>query len=137
MSTPTGIQSITLSSHATLADLQAVVTRVGERCPALAGRAARAGILLVGGAVKPIRPDVYEVAGSSGQRYAVDLLAETCSCPDFEHGAPEYKGLRWCKHLLAARILTKLQARKRPGARQARVAPFRRGGARRPVRTAA
>src|SRR5687768_8098571 len=95
MSTPTSVESITLRPSV-LADLQSVVDRVAKRTPKLASRAYRAGILLASGAVTPVRLDLYEVRGTEPRPYAVDLLAETCSCSDFQHAAPEYRGAKWC-----------------------------------------
>jgi hypothetical protein len=126
MSTPTTIESITLQPTV-LADLQSVVERVARRAPELAGRAYRAGILLASGAVRPVRPDLYEVKGTEPRPYAVDLLAETCSCADFQHHAPEYKGAKWCKHRLAALFLRHLGEKHvaRQAERRTRVRVFR------------
>ena len=70
---------------------------------------------------------MFEVlASDDGGSYRVDLAAWCCDCKDFEHRAPEHRGRRWCKHIIAARVLGKLEARRRPSARRARVATFRR-----------
>ena len=37
-----------------------------------------------------------------------DTAAGTCTCPDAANGAPERGGVRLCKHLLAAVMLTRL-----------------------------
>jgi hypothetical protein len=126
MSTPTTVESITLQPSV-LADLQSVVDRVARRAPELASRAHRAAILLVAGAVRPVRPDLYEVAGTEPRPYVVDMLAETCSCQDFQHGAPEYKDAKWCKHRLAALFLRHLGEKQvaRQAERRTRVQVFR------------
>ena len=92
----------TLSFHqsTTLNDLQDLVVRVSRKHPALAERAMRASLLLAAGQVTPLGNGLFRVRGSD--TYAVDADARTCSCPDFQHGAPEVGDSRYCKHLLAA-----------------------------------
>jgi hypothetical protein len=123
---PTIVECVPLQSR-TLADLQSVVDRVGKRAPELTSRAYRAGILLASGAVTPIRADLYEVRGTEPRPYAVDVLAETCSCADFQHAAPEFKGARWCKHRLSVLFLRHLAAKQvaRQAERRTRVPVFR------------
>ena len=116
-----------------LSDLRMVAEAVAEHAPELLSRTEKALGILLSGKVARVSGDVLEVlAGDDRGSYRVDLAEQSCDCPDFRHRGVEHRGRRWCKHLIAARILTKLQARKRPGARQARVASFRRH-VRRPV----
>ena len=113
----------------TLEQLQDLISTIAERCPALASRAERAGHILLAGKVASVGADCYEVTNSDGSgTYTVDQLAETCTCKDREHGAPEWKGTRWCKHLLATLLLRHLAAPSggtTPPARQQRIAHFR------------
>ena len=81
--------------------------------------------------------------GCAERPYAVCIakLAEACTCPDFERGrAPEFKGSRWCKHLLSALLLAHL-AKRQPAppvgpSRTVRVRLFRSCQTRRPARAA-
>ena len=100
MSTPTTVQSSTLD------DLQNLVVRVARRRPELAERALKASLLLAAGRVTPLGDGRFRVVGSD--TYAVDRVGQTCSCPDFEHGAPTVGDSKWCKHLLACTMLTYL-----------------------------
>ena len=72
----------------------------------LAERALKASLLLAAGHVTPLGDGRFRVLGTD--TYSVDQVGQTCSCPDFEHGAPEIGDARWCKHLLAALMLTYL-----------------------------
>ena len=56
-----------------------------------------------GGEISKVGPQTYLVPGCSADAYTVDLRAETCNCPDFEHRCAEEDGLL-CKHLYAAVI---------------------------------
>lgn len=51
--------------------------------------------------IRKIGPQLYLVPGT--ETYTVDLRAETCTCPDFEHRCADEDGLL-CKHLYAAII---------------------------------
>jgi hypothetical protein len=60
---------------------------------------------------------LWGVRSSQGGFYRVDLDAETCTCPDFEHFGSEHDVC--CKHLIACAIApaTRRQRREdRPGA---------------------
>lgn len=52
--------------------------------------------------IRKVGPQTYLVPGCSADAYTVDLGAETCDCPDFEHRCAA-EGLI-CKHLYAAAI---------------------------------
>lgn len=57
-----------------------------------------------GGEIRKVGgPQTYLVPGCSAEAYTVDLRAETCTCPDFEHRCKDEDGLL-CKHLYAAAI---------------------------------
>ena len=101
----------TLSFHqsTTLDDLQNLVVRVTRHRPELAERALKASLLLAAGHVTPLGDGRFRVRGSD--TYSVDQVGQTCSCPDFEHGAPEVGDAKWCKHLLATLMLTYLAER--------------------------
>ncbi len=114
MSTPTIVQSSTLN------DLQNLVVRVTRRRPELAERALKASLLLAAGHVTPLGDGRFRVVGSD--TYAVDQVGQTCSCPDFEHGAPTVGDSKWCKHLLATLMLTYLA--ERSVARESRARDF-------------
>ena len=108
----------------TVADLGALIGRVARRVPQLADRAERAGGLLMAGKVHPRGADLFTVEGSNGARYAVDAANAGCECPDHLEGrAPSHNGRRYCKHLLAAMMLTRLteQAIARDAERRVRV----------------
>ena len=51
--------------------------------------------------IRKIGPQTYLVPGT--ETYTVDLRAESCNCPDFEHRCQHEDGLL-CKHLYAAII---------------------------------
>ena len=53
--------------------------------------------------IRKVGPQTYLVPGCSADSYTVDLFAETCNCPDYEHRCAEEDGLL-CKHLYAAVI---------------------------------
>ena len=53
--------------------------------------------------IRKIGPQLYLVPGCSADFYKVDLRAERCECPDFEHRCKDVDGLL-CKHLYAAVI---------------------------------
>jgi hypothetical protein len=126
-----------VTKHTTLSELQALVAHIATRCPELASRAERAGHILLAGKVASLGADRYRVTNSEGDgTYTVDQLAETCECKDCEHRAPEWRGARWCKHLLAVLLLRHLGA-PRPSARLERVRRFRPAVTRRPLRKAA
>jgi hypothetical protein len=91
-----------------LADVQALVSGITSRCPALTERATKAALILVSGKCRPVRPDIFAVDGNDAQPYAVDLTAAACGCPDFHYRAPELNGSKWCKHLVAALFLATL-----------------------------
>jgi hypothetical protein len=131
MRTPDVYQSTTLEQ------LQALVAHIAAQCPELASRAERAAHILLAGKVASLGGDRYQVTNSEGDgTYTVDQLAETCECKDREHRAPEWKGSKWCKHLLAVLLLRHLGA-SRPSARLERIARFRPAVTRRPLRKAA
>jgi hypothetical protein len=85
------------------------------------------------------RPSLFEVDGSEQWPYTVDLLAETSDCADFQHGAPEYKGSKWCKHLLSALLLAHLARRsmRLESHRLSRVKVYRQRTQRRTIRVVA
>ena len=56
-----------------------------------------------GAEIRKIGPQTYLVPGCSADAYTVDLRAETCKCPDFEHRCADEDGLL-CKHIYAAVI---------------------------------
>ena len=114
MSTPTIVQSSTLD------DLQDLVVRVTRRRPELAERALKASLLLAAGHVTPLGDGRFRVVGSD--TYAVDQVGQTCSCPDFEHGAPTVGDSKWCKHLIACTMLSYLA--EKSVARESRVRDF-------------
>jgi uncharacterized Zn finger protein len=124
--------------------LQRYVRSMVKRCPDLEARAEKAAALLMLGKVQPLGPLSFQVQGCEPDPYAVDLTAHTCTCPDQKHRAPEYRGARWCKHLLACVLLERLadRARRREQRRANRVQAYRSCRARRafklrPVRTLA
>lgn len=53
--------------------------------------------------IRKIGPQTYLVPGCSAAVYTVDLRAESCNCPDFEHRCKDKDGLL-CKHIYAAVI---------------------------------
>ena len=53
--------------------------------------------------IRKVGSQTYLVPGCSAEAYTVDLRAETCTCPDFEHRCVEEDGLL-CKHIYAAVI---------------------------------
>ena len=53
--------------------------------------------------IKKIGPQTYLVPGCSADAYTVDLRAESCDCPDFEHRCMDVDG-KLCKHIYAAVI---------------------------------
>jgi len=53
--------------------------------------------------IRKVGPQTYLVPGCSAEAYTVDLKAETCTCPDYEHRCAEEEGLL-CKHIYAAVI---------------------------------
>ena len=121
----------------TVGDLQVIAEAVAEHAPELLSRTEKALGILLRGKCARVAGDLFEVlASDDGGSYRVDLAAQSCDCKDFAHRAPIHRGKRWCKHLIAARILARLEARTRPSARAARVTAFRRR-ARRPMRRAA
>jgi len=133
MSPPSFLQSTSLL------DLRRLIDLVSATCPPLADRSTKAGTLLMAGRVTPLRPDAFEVRGSASEPYTVDLLAETCSRPDFQHRAPEFKGSRWCKHLLGALMFGQQAKRSvRRGARRlGRLRTYRVKRSRRPIHRSA
>jgi len=121
----------------TLEQLQDLITTIAERAPLLEARTEKAATILLRGKVSPIATDAYQVTGTDGETYTVDHRAQTCTCPDFQHRAPEYSGARWCKHRLAVVLLRKLgRPTRRVALRRDRLSPFRRP-ARRLTRKAA
>ena len=56
-----------------------------------------------GGEIRKIGPQLYLVPGCSADAYTVDLRAESCDCPDYEHRCKDVDGLL-CKHIYAAVI---------------------------------
>ena len=112
----------TLSFHQStpLDDLQNLVVRVTRRRPELAERAMKAALLLAAGHVTPLGDGRFRVVGSD--TYSVDQVGQTCSCPDFEHGAPTVGENKWCKHLIACTMLTYLA--EKSVARESRVRDF-------------
>ena len=133
MSTPTAIQGTTIDQ------LQRLVSRIAVHGPEFAARAEKAVLIIMAGKLNPLGGDTFEVVGCEPAPYVVDALAETCECKDFARRAPEYKGAGSCKHLLATLLYRHLSTRgeRRSRGRLARVATFRPGVARRPVRRAA
>lgn len=63
-------------------------------------RAVRGAELAIAGRVTHIGGSLYFVAGSSGDYYAVDLAAGSCSCPDGRAPHDE-NGRKLCKHVCA------------------------------------
>ncbi len=128
-----------LFKNTSLYELQRLIDNIGQKCPPLADRAQRAGMILLAGKCRPIRPDLFEVDGTESRPYTVDLLAETCDCADFQHRAPEYQGSKWCKHLLSALMLAHLARRsvKRENRRLSRIKVYRQRIQRRPFRVVA
>ena len=55
----------------------------------------------------------YEVQSASGNWYEVDIVAETCTCPDWEYRTPE----GGCKHLRRVDVELKLGRVPRPDGR--------------------
>jgi hypothetical protein len=53
--------------------------------------------------IRKVGPQTYLVPGCNADSYTVDLRAETCNCPDYEHRCAEMDGLL-CKHIYAAVI---------------------------------
>ena len=70
------------------------------------------------GKVQPIGQDRYEVVGTEADPYIVDQAAESCTCKDYQHRAPEVGGSKCCKHRIAAWLYVKLGTH-RPSARAA------------------
>jgi uncharacterized Zn finger protein len=99
VSTPNSIELTTL------AELQQLVARIVLKCPALASRAEAAAGIIAACKIAQDGPSTFTVRGSGDSAYTVDSLDESCTCPDFQHRAPEYNGARWCKHHLAALML--------------------------------
>jgi hypothetical protein len=104
--------------------------RLEKAIPPLNGRAERAAVLYLGGAVSQTGETTYAVQGSNLDRtYTVELTqpdkthAAQCDCPDFQKGtngiakaAPIYSApcspeptTPRCKHILAVWIHTTLQ----------------------------
>jgi hypothetical protein len=104
-------------TRASLSQVQALISSIADRCPALSERATKAGLILISGRVRPLDGCRYEVDGSDAQPYAVDLAGQTCSCPDFQHRAPAWPGgdSRICKHVLGAAFFATLNERERNG----------------------
>src|SRR5690349_7004245 len=92
----------------TLEQLRREVERVSIKAPELAERAERAAAIIAAGKVAYLGDGRYEVIGSEPRAYVVDSAARTCPCKDHQHRAPEFKGSRWCKHLLAVFMLAAL-----------------------------
>ena len=77
--------------------------RMTALIPLAGERAVRGAELAVTGAVHHIAGPLFLVDGSRGQRYAVDLAAGSCNCPDGR--APhDQQGRKYCKHVCAAMI---------------------------------
>jgi len=122
----------------TISQLAELVHGIAERAPLLEARTEKAATILLRGKVSPIAIDAYQVTGTDGESYTVDYRAQTCTCPDFQHRAPEYSGARWCKHRLAVVLLRKLgRPTRRVALRRDRLSPFRRPARRLIVRKAA
>jgi uncharacterized Zn finger protein len=73
--------------------------------PALASRAEAAAGIIAACKIAQTDHHTFTVLGTKGETYTVNSLAESCSCPDFQHRAPLYSGAHWCKHHLAALML--------------------------------
>lgn len=133
MANPDGFYSTTLS------DLSTLVARAIRQHPELEERCIRAAGILLLGRVRHIGADMYEALGADDARYAVDQLAETCECRDFQHRAPVVNGSKCCKHRIAAYFLQELgrRALARRSRRLARVRSSRRREIRRGTRRAA
>jgi hypothetical protein len=110
--------------RSTVGELHGLARNIVEQCPELEGRVARAVAILLLGKCSPISETTFEVLGTEATPYTVDVAAETCSCADFQHRAPEYKGAKWCKHRVSVCLLRKLGGR-RESARAARLSTFR------------
>jgi hypothetical protein len=125
----------------TIGTLHRLVRQIVDRRPELEGRAIAASSILMLGKVHPIGPDRYEVVGTEAEPYIVDQAAESCTCKDFEHRAPEVRGSKCCKHRIAAWLYVKLGSsrRRENSARLARLELVRRHTNRpqRPMRKAA
>lgn len=53
---------------------------------------------------------VYQVRAREGHEphtVRIEPNANTCTCEDFQFGAPEVRGQRLCKHIVAARLFAK------------------------------
>jgi hypothetical protein len=110
----------------TIGELHRLVRIIAERRPELAQRAEKGATILITGKLSPLGEDRYEVVSSDddGTLYLVDQRAESCTCKDYQHRAPEVRGSKCCKHRIAAWLYVKLGA-PRPSARLARVRRFR------------
>ena len=83
--------------------------------PELEGRAIKAVVLFAQNAVNdstdPMKFTVHsqEKPGSKpAEVYQVDADASTCTCRDWENGAPVVNGRKLCKHILAALFARRL-----------------------------
>ena len=56
-----------------------------------------------GSEIRKVGSQTYLVPGCSADAYTVDLCAESCNCPDFEHRCKNEDG-KLCKHIYAAVI---------------------------------
>lgn len=94
------------SGHVTLTLVESAAYTLAEiaarRHPILALRADRAAAILAAGEIIP------DDIGYTCHGYEIDLNRVTCTCEDWSHNAPEIKGHKWCKHLLAAGMYDRL-----------------------------
>jgi len=49
--------------------------------------------------LREVDPGIFVAEGSNGNRYAVDLKNEACTCPYFQRSGNKF----CCKHLIAAK----------------------------------
>jgi hypothetical protein len=128
----------------TVERLQRLLTRIVTKAPMLQERAESAVVILTTGRIALVAPSTFQAQGAGEQPYELSTATFTCSCPDWQHRAPEFASRRWCKHLIAAAMLEMLTAAEEsprpaqgPG-RQARLRTCRCiHAARRPARRAA
>jgi len=87
---------------ASLADLRRDPTTREARWRATRERSTRGLMAFNRGDVLHLEGDAWAIQASQGGFWRVDLDAETCTCPDFEHfGLPNDVN---CKHLFAVAI---------------------------------
>jgi len=134
------MKTLDVYERTTLEQLQALISTIAEKCPALASRAERAGAIILHGKLHQLDATRFEcVSADDGKLYVVDLAGE-CPCLDYQkRGVLDPKGNRTCKHVLAAVLFNKLVTRGggTPSPRPARLAHFRPSVTRRLTRKAA